>query len=328
MPRAAGREEGTALLAVLLLVAVMAALSVMALEKLRLSIHLAANGQAINQARAYALGAEAIAAARVRDLAGRDPAKITLAGGWHGRPFRLTVPGGEVVARLTDGGNCFNLNSVAEGLLPTALKQRPIGIEQFVALMKSLDIREPEARRIAASLADWIDEDGIVSPGGAEDGDYAQGSIPYRAANTLLADPSELRAVAGVTPEIYALLRPWICALPSTELSPINVNTLGEERSRLLMMLMPMQLDRERARQIIAARPPQGWGDLESFWRLPALAALVPAMEVRDQAQLRSRWFLLDLDVALDGAQVSEAALIDGGLSPARVVFRRWGSDE
>lgn len=328
MPRVADREAGAALLAVLLLVAVMAAVSVLALEKLRLATHLATNAQAIDQARAYALGAEAIAAARVRALASREVGKTTLAGGWHGRPFRLIVPGGAVVARLTDGGNCFNLNSVAEGLVPTELKQRPLGIEQFVALMRSLDVTEPEARRIAASLADWIDGDAIPSPGGAEDEDYAQSPIPYRAANTLLADPSELRAVAGVTPDIYRLLRPWICTLPSTELSPINVNTLGEERARLVMMLIPGQLDRERARRIIAARPPQGWDDMASFWRLPALAALVPAMEVRDQPQLRSRWFLLDLDVALDGAQVSETALIDGGLSPARVVFRRWGSDE
>jgi general secretion pathway protein K len=124
------------------------------------------------------------------------------------------------------------------------------------------------------------------------------------------------------------MLRPWLCALPSTELSPINVNTIGEAQTPLLMMLIPDQLDRERARQIIAARPPEGWNDLDSFWKLPSLAALVPAMEVRDQPQLRTRWFALDLDVELAGAQVTETALIDGGLSPARVVLRRWGSDE
>jgi general secretion pathway protein K len=321
-------EEGAALLAVLLLVAVMAAVSVVALEKLKLATHLATNAQAIDQARAYALGAEALAAARVRQLADREYGKTTLAGGWHGRPFRLLVPGGAITARLVDGGNCFNLNSVAQGLVPTALKARSLGVAQFVTLMKSLGVADPQARRIAGSLADWIDADAIPGPYGAEDESYRQRATLYRAANTLLADASELRAVEGVTPEIYTLLRPWICALPSTELSPINVNTLAAEQAPLLAMLIPDQLDRERARQIIAARPPQGWNDIASFWRLPALAALVPPMDVREQPQLRSRWFQLDLDVALDGAQVSETALIDGGLSPARVVFRRWGSDE
>ena len=321
-------EEGAALLAVLLLVAVMAAISVMAMEKLTLATHLAINGQAIDQARAYAVGAESLAALRIGELAGRERNKTTLAGNWNGRTVGVPVPGGAMRLKLRDGGNCFNLNSVAEGLQPTELRARPAGVAQFVALMKIVGVGEPAARRVAASLADWIDGDRVPAPEGAEDLDYGRASTPYREANTLLAEPSELRAVAGVTSEVYALLRPWVCALPSTELSPINVNTIGEAQAPLLMMLIPDQLDGERARQIIAARPPEGWDDLDSFWKLPSLAALVPAMEVRDQPQLRTRWFALDLDVELAGAQVTETALIDGGLSPARVVLRRWGSDE
>jgi general secretion pathway protein K len=43
---------------------------------------------------------------------------------------------------------------------------------------------------------------------------------------------------------------------------------------------------------------------------------------------VRTHWFTLDLDVALDGAQVKERALIDGRNAPARVLMRRWGSGE
>jgi general secretion pathway protein K len=213
-------------------------------------------------------------------------------------------------------------------VLPTELRARPLGIAQFLSLMKVLGVPELHARRIAVSLADWIDGDGIPAPDGAEDSDYARSAIPYRAANTLLAEPSELRAVAGVTPQIYTLLRPWVCALPSTEMSPINVNTLAPEQAPLLMMLIPDRLSADLARQIILARPREGWDSIESFWNLPALQGLLPSMEVRDQPQLRTRWFALDLDVEYGGAQVSETALIDGGLAPARVVLRRWGSDE
>ena len=66
------RERGAALLAVLLLVAVMAALSVVALEKLRLATQLAVNNVAAEQAHAYALGAERIATLRVGALNGRE----------------------------------------------------------------------------------------------------------------------------------------------------------------------------------------------------------------------------------------------------------------
>jgi general secretion pathway protein K len=321
-------EEGAALLAVLLLVAVMAAVSVVALEKLNLSTHLAANGQAVDQARAYAWGAEALAAARIGELTDPERGKTALTGEWNGRIFAMPVPGGMTRARLRDGGNCFNLNSVAEGLQTSQLRARPLGMAQFVALMKVVGVGEPQARRVAASLADWIDGDGIPGPGGAEDADYAQGTTPYRAANTLLAEASELRAVAGVTPEIYARVRPWVCALPTTEMSPINVNTIAPEQAPLLMMLLPDQLNRDLARQIITSRPPEGWDDVATFWKMPALQALVPPMEVVEQPQLHTRWFGLDLDVEYGGAQVIETALIDGGLSPARVVLRRWGSDE
>lgn len=322
------KEEGAALLAVLLLVAVMSALSVLALEKLRLSTRLAANGAALEQARAFAFGVEALAVGRISDLAQRDRGKTTLAGGWHGRLTRLPLPGGFATARVTDGGNCFNLNSVASGTEPTGLVARPTGVFQFAALMRLLGVADADARRVAASLADWIDADEAPNPEGAEDGDYAQAAIPYRAANTLLAEPSELRAVAGVTPEIYAKVRPWVCALPTTDLSPLNVNTLSPDRAVLLAMLIPDQLDIARARQILAERPAAGWDTMIEFWTLPGLGALDPSGDVYLQPRLNTRWFALDLDVELAGAQVTETALVDAGLSPARMVARRWGSDE
>jgi general secretion pathway protein K len=328
MMRVAPAEQGAALLTVLLLVAVMAAVSVVALEKLRLSTHLAANGQALDQVRAYAIGAETLAALRVGELSGQETGVTTLAGGWNGRRFPIAVPGGIMTATLRDGGNCFNLNSVVEGDELDKLVARPSGIAQFIALMSILGIGEADARRVAASLTDWIDGDSIPIPQGAEDGDYSRGETRYLNANTLLSEVSELRAVAGVTPEIYATLRPWVCALPAAALSPLNVNTLLPEQAPLLAMLIPDQLDLPRARQILAQRPAEGWESLDLFWQLPALDALVPPMEVQGQPELRTRWFTLDLDVELGGAQVRETALIDGGLSPARIVLRRWGDDE
>ena len=322
-------ERGAALLMVLLLVAVMAALAALALERLRLATRLAANGAALDQARALAFGAEALAASRITALNAIDPARTTLRGGWSGRAERVELPGGGVATlRVSDGANCFNLNSVAQGAVPTKLTARPTGVAQFMALMTMLGVAQEEARHVAASLADWVDADSLPDPEGAEDETYRKASPPYRAANTLLAEVSELRAVAGVTPQIYARLRPWVCALPTTDLSPINVNTLSPDQAVLVAMLVPDRLDVARARAIIAARPPDGFASIDDFWRLPALAAITPAMDVRRQAGLRTRWFRLDLDVALGGAHLAETALIDGGLRPARLVLRRWGSDD
>lgn len=112
MPRKPS-EEGAALLAVLLLVAVMSALAAASLERLQLSTRLAGNIVALDQARAYATGAESLAVLRINDLLARDAGKTTLEGDWHGEETALPLPdGGVALARVWDGGNCFNLNSV------------------------------------------------------------------------------------------------------------------------------------------------------------------------------------------------------------------------
>lgn len=328
MRRVPESERGGALLTVLLLVAVMSALSVAALEKLRLSTRLAANGAAADQARAYSFGVEAMALDRIGMLTGRDTNGMTPAEGWNGRPFTVPLTGGIATATFRDGGNCFNLNSVVDGLIVGDYAPRELGIRQFVWLMQALGIAPTDARRIAASLVDWIDADSVPNPDGAEDDFYARGATPYRAANTLLGDVTELRAVAGVTPELYARLRPWVCALPTTDLSPVNVNTLALDQAPLIAMLIPDQLDLPRARQILSQRPAGGWASIADFWDLSTLHALTPPMEVQNQTTLRTRWFNLTLDVEIGGAQVSETALIDGALAPARLVSRKWGSDD
>ncbi len=321
-------ERGAALLAVLLLVAVMAALASAALERLQLSTRLAANIASLDQARAFATGAESLAVLRINDLLARESGKTTLEGDWMGQETLLPLPDGGVArARIFDGGNCFNLNSLGRGDDPTALQADPFAAYQFIALMTVLEIPDFDAERIAWSLADWIDADNRPARGGVEDRGYAEADTPYRTGNTLIAEVSELRAVAGVTPAYYERLRPWLCALPTTELSPINVNTLLPEQAPLVAMLMPTP-DLQLAGQTIAARPRTGWNGIADFWSQPALASIEPSGSVVGQAQVRTRYFRLELEVALGDVELAQSALIDASTAPARVVSRRWGEAE
>jgi len=318
-------ERGAALLTVLLLVAVISVLAAAALEKLRIATKLATNANATDQSRTYAYAAETLAMRRIDDLLERDAARTTLAGGWNGKRQALPIPGGIASAAVSDGGNCFNLNSVVSGAQGLAKEASPFGISQFVALMTILGVQDREARQIATSLADWIDSDTVPGAGGAEDQYYAGLAEPYLPPNTLISDPSELRAVAGVTPDVYARLRPWICALPTNELSPINVNTLAPEQAPLFAMLIPAQLNVDRARQLLLERPAGGYSSVTQFWKLPALEALVPPLEAQQQTRVTTRWFDLSISVELAGAELTETALIDGSRRPSRLARRQWG---
>ncbi|MFP5431590.1 MAG: type II secretion system minor pseudopilin GspK [Alphaproteobacteria bacterium] len=314
------------MLTVLLLVAVMSVVAATALERVALATRMTGNGGAIDQARAYADAGTQIARMRIGDLVASNPARITLAGGWMGTPQSIPVPGGIATARVTDGGNCFNLNSVVTGESEASLKVRPIGVSQFQALLQALGVDARQAQGAAAALADWIDSDSVAQPGGAEDETYAQAPRPYRAANRLMVDASELRAVNGITPAIYDLARPWVCALPVTDLSPININTLLPTQAPLFAMLLPGQLSVAQARQLLAQRPPDGYGSTVQFWAMPSLSGLSPMTEVAEQVKLTTGFFEVDVSVNVGGTQLVERALIDARENPATIVRRSWGA--
>ena len=311
-------ERGAALLSVLLLVAVMATIAATALDRLSIGTRLAANAATVGQGRAWLESAELLATTRLEDLLAADTAK-TLPSGWMGVERTIALPDGAVVrARVEDGGNCFNLNSLVTRLADGRLAYRPVGVSQFTALMTLLGIPAGEAARIAASASDYIDSDSAPQNLGSEDG----GSIIP--ANHMMADASELRSVAGVTDRQYGLVSRWICALPTTDLSPINVNTLLPEQAPLIAMLVPDKLDVARARAAIAQRPAEGFLSAAQFWALPPLAEISLPLGVGEQLKVQTAFFTLDARVQSSDVDVRETALIDAHAKPAHVIRRSW----
>ena len=312
------KERGAALLSVLLLVAVMATVAASALDRIGIGTHLAANAATVGQGRAWLETAELLATTRVEDLLAADKDKM-LGTGWLGLERRISMPGGVIVrARMEDGGNCFNLNSLVQRQEDGRLVARPQAVNQFTDLMLMLGVRQDEARRIAASASDYIDSDGLPQDLGTED------SGKVLPANHLMADASELRAVAGVTDRHYGLLSRWICALPTPELSGINVNTLLPEQAPLLAMLAPGRINPPRARAAIEQRPAAGFGDPLDFWQLPGLAGIKLPSGAVDQVKVRTSFFMLKARVESSDIDIREAALIDARMKPARVIRRSW----
>lgn len=316
-------EEGAALLSVLLLVAVMAVIAAVMLDRLHLATRLAGNAQAMTRARLAATSAEALAMERIKALVAADESRTVDRAGLLGRTVTLPVGQVAVDLRVEDAGNCFNVNSVVRQDADGRLTLREEGLWQMRALMASLAVDEAQAYTISDALADWIDSDDAPAPNGAEDAYYRALPAPYRTGGRLVADVSELRALKGMTAPVYQRLRPWLCALPVAQLSPLNINTLRPDQARLLTMLAPRSLPPDRARAVIAARPAGGYGDVT------VLQGLAGQGEEQTgglgQVDVRSRWFLLDETVRVDGVAVQEQALVDAGLDPPRVAFRAWG---
>tara|TARA_R110002051_G_scaffold103942_3_gene176409 strand:+ start:2106 stop:3062 length:957 start_codon:yes stop_codon:yes gene_type:complete len=317
-----------ALLTVLLLVAVMSVVAVAILDDVRFSVRRATNVEIQSQAQWYAAGAETLARGQIRQLVAAGPARTPLEPAWNGRVVSFPVDGGTITARVTDGQACFNLNSLVLGF-GEDLIARPQGAAQFRTLGRALGAPESRMRAIAAALTDWLDADTAPLPLGAEDGAYAGLAKPYRTGGVMLAEVSELRAVRGVDAETYRRLRPWVCALPTSRLSPLNVNTLTPEQAPLLTMLTGGALTPERARAVIAARPRDGWPDVTAFWSQSALATLQIDPEAREQITVLTRFFDLRVDVELGGSHTVRTALLEAGSDGrVRTVIQRWTPEE
>lgn len=318
------KERGAALLSVLLLVAVMAVIAAVMLERLNLATRLAANSQAMAQARLYAFSAENIVASRLGALVAIDRSRTVDAGGLLDSETPLPLARGSVTATVTDRGNCFNVNSLVLGE-GEQTRLNVAALDQLRRLMDGLEVPADTAIIVSDSLADWIDTDRRPQVNGAEDAYYQGLGVSYRTAGQRIVDLTELRAVRGMSEPIYQRLRPWLCALPGGESAVINLNTLRPDQARLVAALTPGTLSVAQVRQLIESRPAGGWATLErAVGPLAAMGAPLGPAQLR-QLGVASRWFEARLVVHVDSVRLEERVLIDARLEPARVVSRSWG---
>jgi general secretion pathway protein K len=317
-----------ALLTVLLLVAVMAVVAVAILDDVRFSVRRTTNAETQAQAQWYAAGAESLARRQIADLLKVDAARTPSEPRWNGRVMEFPVEEGAIRAVVTDGQNCFNLNSLVYGQ-GEDLFARPEGTAQFIALGTALGLSRARMAAAAAALTDWMDNDAEASPGGAEDARYAGLATPYRTGGVMLADVSEMRAVANIDAALYRRLRPYVCALPTTAQARLNPNTLTPAQAPLLVMLTGGEIGLQTARAAVAGRPAAGWASMDAFWAQPALKSFTPDEETQAQVSLLTRYFDLRVDIDYGGAHAVRTALLyaapDGAV---RTVIRRWTPEE
>jgi general secretion pathway protein K len=183
-------------------------------------------------------------------------------------PAQNTDPGD-----MADAGN----GAPVSGGSAAAMLPEELAAARFALLLNALEIDNS----ILQPILDWLDADSDTRfPNGAEDAYYLKLDAPYRSANRPLSDISELLLVRGVTQEIYRVLAPYLCALPTH--TDVNINTAPLP---VLMSLSP-HIDRRAAELIARAREVQAFQSIEDFLDLPIIAfsgIAVEGMSVHSQ---------------------------------------------
>lgn len=318
---ARARQRGAALLTVLVLTATMSALAVAMLDDILFTIRRTGDVRVAEQAAWYALGAEALGVAAIRRSLEQEPDRADLRSLWARGEQRLPIAGGQIVGRVRDGGNCFNVNSLVRPEGAGRLRRNPESAERFLRLLTALEIDRLRASALVDAAVDWLDDDARPGARGAEDYSYAGRPVPFRTAGAPMADISELRALEGVDVALYRRLEPFVCAHPSHDTSRLNVNTLAEAGAPLLVMLVGADLTPARARDVLADRPEGGFARLEDFWAHPAFADIEVTEAMRGEVALSTQYFEVAAEIRFRGHALSLSSLYrhEGGARLTRL---------
>jgi len=305
------------------MIVAMASIAAVAMtQSLQLGTHRTANVMEADQRFLYTLGSEAWARGQlIRDILDRH-GYDGLDEDWAKELPMTPVEGGMVAAHIDDLQGRFNLNNLFLPLRPKAQQlarnQRQLAL--FRRLLALLELDEG----IAGATADWLDQDiNPHFPEGAEDNEYLGQTPPYRSANGMLADITELRLIHGVTQEAFDKLAPYVTALP--EFTQVNVNTA----SKLLLRALHGRIDAAAAESLASDREENPFKDKKAF--LDRLAALLgdnnpPAAKIEPLIAVSSHYFQLQTQVQMNRVNQTLTSLLDKQPQGVRVLSRTLGN--
>ena len=112
----------------------------------------------------------------------------------------------------------------------------------------------------------------------------------------------ELRQIKGITENIYQRLIPYVCVLPTSELS-INLNMLTENDIPLFRALFLNNITDADARVLLQKRPREGWLTTDAFlyWAQQDFSGVKPLVaQVKGHLFPYSRYFTLSTESISD----------------------------
>ncbi|WP_395346079.1 type II secretion system minor pseudopilin GspK [Variovorax sp. UC122_21] len=326
------RQRGMAVVSALFIVALIAALAAVMMNRQSAAIRDTQGEQSRVQARWLLRGELGAAQQLLRAEATRDPT-TRLDGAWSRPSVRpagglLAVEGGaRLVSEISDEQGKYNLRNLVErGRID------PIELGIFQRLCASLGVpataSQAIARRIALSFGDdesatsgsFAAQEGAVDPAAAAAASLGLPlDLPRQPRAPRPRAVEDLLATAGVDAAAVARLAPFVTVLPFR--TWINANTASAE---LVAAGVP-GLSLERARELLAARDRGQWfintGDFSNRLRMPELDALALRIGVT------SNWFRVASMLETPRTKFLQTVLLlDDKASLPRVMWLREGA--
>lgn len=323
------RQQGVALITVLLVIALVVIIAANMTGRLQLLMSRSINAQASQQGLWSAMAGEQLVFNVLEQDYKDDSQSVNLAQLWAQKGMIFPLNDGALSGEIKDLNSCFNLNALA-AVDSTNPQQRTLAQRQFEVLLQSLNVEDYSAELLSYTVKDWVDSDKRVNGNfGAEDSTYAGKVVPYIAANGLMADVSELLAIEGMTSSIYRKVKPHVCVLPTME-NKINVNTIEEDGTHVLVALFESKLDLNDAKTLVSSRDNEGYKSVDDFFSSTEITAMgTIADDIKEQFDITSNDFSATLTFAVEQQSFTlNTNYHRDEQGKLHIVSRRIGNDE
>jgi general secretion pathway protein K len=337
--RSAHPQHGAALIVAMLVFALATALVVAMKSEFERYYQRSANILLEEQAQAYLRGAEDLAGLALLTDYDQDKTKglprDDLKEFWAVPQPPFALDEGWMRGTLEDLQGRFNLNrlaepvQVSEGAAPVRFTPAQ---EQFIRLLQALgpvEVSEQDAIQITQAVSDWLDTNATPLPDGAEDDSYSSLTPAYRTANRAMASPTELRAIARMTPEIYQALLPLVTVWPQeSQTMTINIHTAPVAVLRSINAGKDLSpLSEAEGESLAQYRLETGFKDKADFLANPVFEGRRDKMtEVMKLLGEDTKYFLLQAEVEVAGRNMRLYSVLDRSDRKLSALARATGS--
>jgi len=235
------------------------------------------------------------------------------------KPIDLPEEQGTLRITVEDESARLSLNHIA-GTNGTFINESdPTGSYYGTALRLFRKLKLP-ASDLCDAVADWIDENDIPHPGGAESQWYTSRKPSFQVKNLPLQTLEELALIKGFSGETIIKIRPYVTVYGEDSVyAPININTAPKE----LLTALDERITDTLAEQIIAYRkstPFQGATDLN---KVPGMDRIYSGLLGRITA--KSTLFRIRAEAQVNGtARIVETVVSFAGGAPTTLYWRDY----
>ncbi len=238
------------------------------------------------------------------------------------KPLDLPEEQGALHVTVEDESARLSLNQIV-GANGTFIDENdPTGSYYGTALRLFRRLKLP-ANDLCDAVADWIDDNDIPKPGGAENQWYLARKPSFPAKNARLGSFEELALVKGFTADIMEKIRPFVTVYAENSVAaPININTAPKD----LLTALDERISDSVAEQIVEFRKNTPFKDKADLVRVPGMEQIATGLQSR--ITVKSNIYRIKAEAQVDGTtrivEVVAAFSAVAGAAPAILYWREY----